>query len=126
MIMLETSFVERLFPVSITITPAMIAIGARLPGLKNFAHSTLDTSHPVTVVPMLAPMITPIAWLKFMIPALTKPTTMTVVADELWITAVISAPRSTPISLFLVRASNKVFIRLPAAFSNPCAMICIP
>ena len=83
MIMLETSFVERLVPVSITITPSMIAIGARFPGLKNFAHSTLDTSQPVTVVPILAPIITPIAWVRFMIPAFTKPTTMTVVAEEL-------------------------------------------
>ena len=58
---LAISFVERRFPVSIMITPIMIATGARLDGLKNLAHSTLDTSHPVTVVPMFAPMITPIA-----------------------------------------------------------------
>ena len=80
---LEISFVERLFPVSITITPIITATGAIFAGLSAFAHSTLDTSHPVTVVPMLAPMITPIAWVRFMIPAFTNPTTITVVADEL-------------------------------------------
>jgi len=61
-----------------------------------------------------------------MIPALTKPTTMTVVAEELWITAVISAPRSTPKNLLRVKASSMLFILLPAAFSSPCAMICMP
>ena len=60
-IMLEISFDERLLPVSMMITPIIIAIGARLAGLKNFAHSTLDTSQPVTVVPIFAPMMTPIA-----------------------------------------------------------------
>ena len=123
---LEISFVDLLFPASIRTTPRITATGARFAGLKNLAHSTLDTSQPVTVVPILAPMMTPIAWDRFMIPALTKPTTMTVVADELWMTAVITAPRSTPISLFLVKASNRDFILLPAAFSRPCAMICIP
>jgi len=81
--MLEISLVERLFPVSITITPAITATGASFDGLKNSAHSTEDTSHPVTVVPMLAPMITPMAWVRFISPAFTNPTTMTVVADEL-------------------------------------------
>ena len=38
---------------------------------------------PVTVVPILAPMITPTAWAKFISPAFTKPTTITVVAEEL-------------------------------------------
>ena len=83
MIMLAISLDERLFPVNITITPSITAMGASLEGLKNLAHSTADTSHPVTVVPIFAPMITPIAWVRFIIPALTKPTTMTVVAEEL-------------------------------------------
>ena len=74
---------DLLFPVNIITTPIIIAIGASVVGLKNFAHSTLETSHPVTVVPIFAPMITPIACVRFIIPAFTKPTTMTVVADEL-------------------------------------------
>ena len=36
----------------------------------------------VTVVPIFAPRITPTDCLSVMMPALTKPTTMTVVADE--------------------------------------------
>jgi hypothetical protein len=42
-----------------------------------------DTNCAVTVVPILAPIITPIAWYKLIIPALTKPTTITVVAPLL-------------------------------------------
>ena len=38
--------------------------------------------HAVTVVPMFAPMITAIAPVRFNKPALTKLTTMTVVAEE--------------------------------------------
>ena len=47
-----------------------------------------DNNHPVTVVPMLAPMMTWIACLKFISPEFTNPTTITVVAEELWIIAV--------------------------------------
>ena len=38
--------------------------------------------HDVTVVPIFAPMMMPTACLSFMIPELTSPTTMTVVADD--------------------------------------------
>ena len=37
----------------------------------------------VMVVPRFAPMMTPVAWDSFIMPELTKPTTMTVVAAEL-------------------------------------------
>ena len=40
-------------------------------------------SHAVTVVPMFAPMMTLMACFNVIIPELTKPTTMTVVAEEL-------------------------------------------
>ena len=57
--------------------------GAKKSGFNAPAHSLADTSHAVIVVPTLAPMITPAACVRFMIPAFTKPTTITVVADEL-------------------------------------------
>ena len=41
-----------------------------------------ETIQAVMVVPILAPIIIPTDWLKFRIPAFTKPTTMTVVAEE--------------------------------------------
>lgn len=51
-----------------------------------------DNSHDVIVVPILAPIITPIACDSLIIPEFTKPTTITVVADDDWITAVTKAP----------------------------------
>ena len=68
----------------------------------------------VTVVPIFAPIITGIACTSFMIPAFTKPTSMIVVAPELWITAVTPVPRRNPFSLLLVRRSS-VRSRLPPA-----------
>ena len=53
-----------------------------------------ESSRGVTVVPMLAPMITPMAWIRLSISALTKPTTMTVVAVEDWTSTVIRIPHS--------------------------------
>ena len=55
-------------------------------GSANAAMSTLkpsaEISHAVTVVPMLAPIMTPIDWVSVNNPAFTKLTTITVVADE--------------------------------------------
>ena len=70
-------------------------------------------SRPVTVVPMLAPMMIQTAWFRVIMPALTKPTTMTVVADEDWMTAVMAAPTSTPKNRLAVSRSRICFIRLP-------------
>ena len=77
------------------------------------------SSHAVIVVPMLAPMIMPVACVSFMIPELTKPTTITVVAEDDWITAVTPAPSRTPlIGLFVIFSS--VFSSFPPeSFSSP-------
>ncbi len=84
----------------------------------NVATSVMfkDTKNAVTVVPMFAPIMIPTAWFKFIKPALTKPTTITVVALLLCITPVTKVPTNTPINLFLVKAANISFILLPAAF----------
>ena len=42
----------------------------------------IETIQPVMVVPMFAPIMTPTDWASDIKPALTKPTTMTVVAEE--------------------------------------------
>ena len=65
----------------------------RIPGLKKLADAIHAEGgkaavqlwlggHDVIVVPMLAPIIMPTACVSFIIPELTKPTTITVVADE--------------------------------------------
>ena len=70
-------------------------------------------------MPMLAPIITPIACESWSTPALTKPTVMTVVAVELCIRAVSPAPRAADFSLLLVIFSSTCSILLPASFSMP-------
>ena len=69
--------------------PISASTGVKAVGFSSCSH-TLPPSIParlssqaVTVVPMLAPMMTPMAWRSSMRPEFTKPTTMTVVADEL-------------------------------------------
>ena len=81
---------------------------------------------PVIVVPTLAPIIIHTACCKVIICALTNPTTITVVALELWITAVTSAPTMTPKNRFEVNFSKICFKRSPAAASRPFPIICIP
>ena len=100
---------------------------------RGSAKAAISTLNPkaeiiqaVTVVPMFAPIITPIDWESVNSPAFTKLTTMTVVADEDWIRAVINTPVSIPVTLFVVIAV-KIFRKLsPANFCNPSLMIFIP
>ena len=89
-------------------------------GRTNDPMSTLkpsaEMSHAVTVVPMLAPMMTLIDWLRVSSPALTKLTTMTVVADDDWTRAVMSTPVSTPATRLRVMTVKAWRIRSPANF----------
>ena len=60
----------------------------------NMSRSaTKLTIHAVVVVPILAPKMTGIACWRVMSPAFTKPTSMTVSALELWMSAVTHDPR---------------------------------
>ena len=60
------------------------AIKANTVAAVNPPPSTLArvSTQPVAVVPMLAPITMPTALASCMMPALTKPTTITVVAEE--------------------------------------------
>ena len=83
-------------------------------------------SHDVTVVPIFAPIMIPTACDSFIIPEFTKPTTITVVADDDWITAVTPAPSNTALIGFDVRVSN-IFSNLPPdIFSSPAPITFIP
>ena len=70
----------------------------RLPDLFRLLRpvSKVDGVCLVMVVPMLAPMITPRDCSKVIRPDVMNPTTITVVTDEDWITAVIPAPVARP------------------------------
>ena len=66
---------------------------------------------------MFAPMMTVVAWKRDISPTLTKPTTMTVVADELWMMAVTPAPMPTPARRERPVFSNQRRSLLVASFS---------
>ena len=59
------------------------------------------------VVPILAPMMTEMAWVNERRAALTKETVMTVVAADDWTATVTSAPVATPESRLVVMAPSK-------------------
>ena len=80
----------------------------------------------VTVVPILAPIITPIDSTRLSNPALAKLTTITVVAEDDWINNVIKKPVNTPRKRFLVILLNIWRSLFPAAFCIPSLMIFIP
>ena len=85
-----------------------------------------DSSSDVTVVPMFAPIITPTACVRDISPALTKPTTMTVVAEEDCTTAVMVMPASMARKRLPVTMPSSFFSRVPAAFSSASPISCIP
>ena len=82
--------------------------------------------HAVIVVPTLAPRITPTALDKLIIPELTKPTTITVVAEDDWIIAVTPAPSNTAINLLEVSFSRIISSLPPDAFLRPSPNTSIP
>ena len=75
--------------------------------------------HAVTVVPMLAPIITATAPARERRPALTKLTTMTVVAEDDWMAAVTAVPVRIPLIGLLVILPRMARILLPATFCRP-------
>ena len=59
-------------------------------------------------------------------PALTKPTTRTVVTDEDWFTTVTRAPVSAPVAALRVSLVNSIFICSPAAVLRPSVIFSMP
>ena len=82
--------------------------------------------HAVTVVPMFAPIITLIAWRRVIMPEFTKPTTITVVAEDDCITAVTARPSMRPFMGLLVREASIFLRRLPARFSRALPIMFMP
>ena len=106
------------------IIPTSASTGVKELGLRSCTHSASPLMPPrlrsqaVTVVPMFAPMMTPIACRRVMSPEFTKPTTMTVVADELWMIEVITRPVRKPVRGLPVILLSVVRRRLPARRSS--------
>ena len=118
------------FPISRRKEPKPTSKGAKNSGLNTLRAAldtcVRDTIQAVMVVPMFAPMINPTDWERFRIPALTKPTTMTVVAEEDCTRAVMPAPRRTAISRFPVTIFKNFDIFELAAFCIPSLITVMP
>ena len=126
------SFFLLLFVKSKRQTPISARIGAKEDGF-NIWITKFSPSIPVRlkiqdviVVPIFAPMIIPTACFNCMIPEFTNPTTITVVAEDDWITAVTPAPSNTAVIGFAVNFSKIISSFPPDIFANPSPMICIP
>ena len=82
--------------------------------------------HAVSVVPMLAPMMTDMAWARVRRPALTNETVITVVADEDCTAAVTNIPVNIPVNLFFVIVPRMWRNCEPAIFCKASLMAFIP
>ena len=91
-----------------------------------FTENPNEVIHAVRVVPIFAPMMTPMALPKVRSPALTKLTTMMVVAEEDCTRAVTTVPVSTRLKAFEVIEAMKALRRSPADFWRPSLISAIP
>ena len=85
-------------------------IPIRNAGHTRFAmlnENPADMIQALSVVPMLAPIITDMAWLKVSSAAFTNDTVITVVAADDCTATVTSAPVATPENRFVVIAPNR-------------------
>ena len=113
-------------------TPTSASRGEKFSGL-SMARNRLSLwmpvrlkSQAVRVVPMLAPKITLRVWEKCMMPELTRPTSMTVEAEDDCMAMVITAP-----SPRLMRGLAVIFFRVPSSLpperrSRLWLMTCMP
>ena len=104
-----------------------ITISTPVSRMTGAAFSSLnETRSAVTVVPIFAPKITPAACVSVISPELTKLTTITVHAEEDWITAVKKIPTRIPVNLFVVSFSSMPLSFAPATFSMLSLIIRMP
>ena len=101
------------------IAPAKIRNGANAVRLNAVIWA-------VMVVPMFAPMMTPIACARFISPELTKPITIISVADELCTSIVTTIPIRTARTRLVVTFSRMVCSESPAAFLRPVDITVMP
>ena len=78
------------------------------------------------LVPRIAPRTMPMAWRTFIMPEFTKPTTITDVAEDDWITAVTPVPSRMPFTGFPASLYRIVSIRFPATFLRESPITDIP
>ena len=102
--------------------------------IKNAGHTRLvmlkekpaDMIQALIVVPILAPMIMEMAWLRVSRAAFTKETVITVVAAEDWTATVTRAPVATPDKRLVVIAPRRCLRPGPAIFCSASLITFIP
>ena len=130
--MVPVSFDLLFFPLRRKMTPIKASTGVNEDGLRSLRKKLPPEIpvrlriHAVMVVPTFAPIIRLSDCCSVIRPEFTKPTTMTVVAEELWITAVTTRPVRKPMNLLSV-SFPRIYLRLfPALLSRACPMMFIP
>ena len=130
--MVPTSRFFALFAPIIIITPMRAIIGEKFSGL-SMDRKKLSVLRPfkpriqaVRVVPTLEPMITPTVCDKSIIPELTRPTSITVRADDDWMAIVITAPSTRLFPGLEVSVLSIPSSLPPATFSRLPDITCIP
>ena len=104
---------------------AMAKSGRAKAGISTL-NPKIEMIQAVTVVPILAPIMTLMDSASVSNPAFTKLTTITVVAEEDWIRAVINTPVKTPVTRLVVIAVRILRNLSPATFCKPSLIIFIP
>ena len=112
--------------------PARAKRGEKFSGFRRFKNTlslsmpVRDRIHAVSVVPTLEPMMTPMVWPSSMTPEFTRPTSITVTAEEDWTAMVMPAPRSRPFTGLEVMRFKSRSSRPPAIFSRLLDMVVMP
>jgi phage gp29-like protein len=86
----------------------------------------MEIIQAVTVVPIFAPITTPVDSINVINPAFTKLTTITVVVDDDWVMDVVAKPVRMPLNLVLVIPLSIARSLLPATFWRPSLNTFIP
>ena len=112
--------------------PMSATMGEKLSGFKS-CTKTLSLVmperlkiHAVTVVPMFEPMMTPMVCPSSMMPELTRPTSMTVIAEEDWIAMVMPMPSKRALKRFEVMERKIRSSLPPTIFSRLEESKCMP
>ena len=117
--------IRKMIPAT-AMTPVRVAVDSNV--FKPPAPSIYERqmTQPVTLVPRMAPRITLTLRFTCIMPELTKPTTITEVAQEDWITAVTPVPSSSPrrgVPESRYKISSSL---LPATFFKPSPISVMP
>ena len=128
-----TFFLRSVLAVMNRIIPIKARNGVKVEGLNMDSQALLplsmafsESSQALAVVPRLAPSITLTAWDRFMMPELTKPTTITVEVEDDCTSAVTPTPKRYAINRFCVTPVKNLSNVPPEILLRPLLMTLLP